>query len=195
MTRSSPAGDRLAALTLIFGQHPSDLGRWLTVDPEAMPRPYRSLLVHNEHMTVTVEAHHASRVNVRVLEVRREDDWYARKILLTSADTDRVVQFGIMRIDFRHCTRAVEEAVVAAKTPLGRILIEHDVLRRISAESFLRVVPAGELLTDFELAVPVTTYGRLATIFCADEPAVELLEVVAPEPEDVEKAEAASVKD
>jgi hypothetical protein len=34
----------------------------------------------------------------------------------------------------------------------------------------------------FGLATPVATYGRLATISCNGDSAVELLEVLAPEP-------------
>lgn len=190
MTHPSTRGVSLAALTQIFAQDPSDLGQWQAVDPDAMPQPYRRLLVHSEHMTVTVETHHGSRVNLRVLDERTNHDWYARKILLTRADTDCVVQFGIMRIDFHHCTPQVRESILKKQTPLGRILIDFDVLRRISPETYLRVVPAGELLADFQLQVSTPTYGRLATIYCEGEPAVELLEVVAPEPDDLKKAEA-----
>jgi hypothetical protein len=181
----------LAALLQIFGRQPADLGQWQAIGPDDVPEPYRTLLVHDNHMTVTVEAHHGTRVNLRPIEVRAERDWYARKILLTRSDTGRVVQFGIMRIDFRHCSEKVRQAILERKTPLGRILIEYDVLRRIDPETFLRVVPAGELLDDFQLDMPVATYGRLATIFCRGEPAVELLEVVAPEPEDIRRAQAA----
>ena len=190
MTPPSTRGVSLAALTQIFDQEPSDLGQWTTVDPDAMPQPYRRLLAHSEHMTVTVETHHGSRVNLRVLDERTNHDWYARKILLARTDTDRVVQFGIMRIDFHHCTPQVRESILNKQTPLGRILIDFDVLRRISPETYLRVVPTGELLAAFQLQVETPTYGRLATIFCEGEPAIELLEVVAPEPDDLNKVKA-----
>src|SRR5262245_42354001 len=68
------------------------------VAAEAVPEPYRRLLVHAEHMTVTVEAFYNSLVNVRVLESRRDGDVYARKILLTLQSDGRVVLFGIIRV-------------------------------------------------------------------------------------------------
>ena len=92
----------------------------------------------------------------------------------------RVVQFGIMRIHFRYCSKAVADEIVSGKTPLGRILIQHDVLRRIEPTAFLRVIPGPTMMEWFGLSRPRPTYGRLAYIHCNEQPAVELLEIVAP---------------
>ena len=46
------------------------------VHAATMPEPYRGLLAHNEHMTVTVEAYYGAPVDVRVLEAGREDEFY-----------------------------------------------------------------------------------------------------------------------
>jgi hypothetical protein len=75
----------------------------------------------------------------------------------------------------------VRAEIIAGETPLGRILIKHDVLRRIEPTGFLRVVPGPALMKQFGLAEPAPTFGRLAYIHCNDQPAIELLEVVAPE--------------
>jgi hypothetical protein len=147
---------------------------------DEMPEPYRGLLVHEHHMTVTVEAHHGGPVDVRVLAVRREGDLYARKILLVHQATGKVVQFGIVRIDFTVTPAAVREAIVAQGTPVGRILIEHDVLRRIEPTAFLRSAPGPAQMAWFGLTAPAPIYGRLAIIHFDGQPAVELLEVVAP---------------
>ena len=65
--------------------------------------------------------------------------------------------------------------------PLGRILIRHNVLRRIEPTAFVRVVPGPTMMQWFGLDQPTPTYGRLAYIHCDEQPAVELLEIVAPE--------------
>src|SRR5262249_23120420 len=106
---------------------------------------------------------------------------YARKILLTLQSTGRIVQFGIMRINLELCSPAVRAAIVAGQTPLGRILIEHDVLRRIEPTAFLRIVPGPKQLAWFGIDELAPMYGRLAIIHCDEQPAVELLEVVVPE--------------
>ena len=132
-------------------------------------------------MTVTVEAHHGSLVDVRVLTRQYADDTYARKILLALQSDGRVVQFGIFRMDLRHCGPEVRAEIISGQTPLGRILIQHNVLRRIEPTAYLRVIPSHAMMNWFGLERPQPTYGRLAIIHCNGHPAVELLEIVAPE--------------
>ncbi len=145
-----------------------------------MPQPYAQLLVHEHHMTVTMEDFYRQPVEVDVLAERLEDHWYARKILLRLPQGGRAVQFGLVRIDFTYCSPPVREAIRQRQTPLGRILIEHNVLRRIEPTAYLRVVPGPDLMKWFGLAQPTPTYGRLALIHCDGQPAVELLEIPAP---------------
>jgi hypothetical protein len=103
------------------------------------------------------------------------------KILLVLQKSRRVVQFGLMRVHLQYCSPEVRAEIVAGKTPLGRILIEHNVLRRIEPTAFLRVTPGPAMIKWFGLDSPRPTYGRLALIHCDHKPAVELLEIVAPE--------------
>jgi chorismate-pyruvate lyase len=148
--------------------------------PEQVPEPYHGLLVHNHHMTVTVEDFYGSRVNVRVLQRRLTDDTYARKILLELQSDGRVVQFGVVRIKLEFCSEPVRAAILEEKTPLGRILIEHDVLRRIEPTAFFQVTPGPRLTKWFGLPEPQETYGRLGIIHCDGRPAIEVLEILAP---------------
>jgi chorismate-pyruvate lyase len=145
-----------------------------------MPEPYRGLLVHEHHMTVTVEAYHGGPVDVRILQRRQDGSLYARKILLVHRASGKIVQSGIMRIDLDQCSQPVRDAIVAGQTPLGRILIEHDVLRRIEPTAYLRIIPGPAPMEWFGLKEPTPLHGRLAIIHCNGRPAVELLEVVAP---------------
>jgi chorismate-pyruvate lyase len=180
MNPASQAGPELQSLLALFP--PNDyLAGHDFVAADKVPAPYDRLLVHEHHMTVTVEAHHGSLVDVQVLEERRVGESYARKILLSLQGTGRVVQFGIVRIRLDLCSPSVRREILARQTPLGRILIQHKVLRRIEPTAFLRVVPGPAMMKWFALDTPRPTYGRLALIHCDDQPAVELLEIVAPE--------------
>jgi hypothetical protein len=149
---------------------------WVAGDE--VPPPYDALLVHPHHMTVTVESHHGDLVDVRVLESRRADDWYARRSLLELQKSRRIVQFGMVRIVLPSCSPEVQARIVEERTPLGRILIEHDVLRRIVPTAFFRVLPGP--WTEKYLGGKSATYGRLARILCDDRPAIDLVEIVAP---------------
>ena len=66
------------------------------------------------------------------------------------------------------------------ETPLGRVLINHNVLRHIDLGAVLRFEAGPELAHLLSMEVGETTYGRLATIFCNGRPAVDLLEIAAP---------------
>src|SRR5712692_4198802 len=99
-------GPDLCTLLQLFP--PSSYLREFDIVPaDQVPPPYHKLLVHEHHMTVTVEAHHGSMVDVKVLERKRDRDSYARKILLTLQRDGRIVQFGLVRIWLHYCTPAV----------------------------------------------------------------------------------------
>ena len=157
-----------------------DLPEYEFVAADEVPTPYSGLLVHDKHMTVTVESYHGDRVNVRVLARRHIDNDYARKILLTLTGSGRVVQFGIMRIRLDLCEPEVRETIIGARVPLGRILIQHNVLRRIEPKAYLRVLPGPAMMSWFGDAGSRPSFGRLALIHCNRQPAVELIEIVAP---------------
>jgi hypothetical protein len=144
------------------------------------PEPYKTMLVHDHHMTVEMERYHRSTVDVRVLDSHLEGDEYTRKILLLKQGTDKSVQFGLVRFHLNYVTEAVRQQIIEGQIPLGRILINHNVLRHIDLGAILEIT-AGPALADYlQMPVGAITYGRLATIFCNRQPAVDLLEVSAP---------------
>jgi chorismate-pyruvate lyase len=174
-----PALDHLAGL---FYANAAELGTFDEVLAEAMPEPYRKLLAHHEHMTVAVEKHHASRVDVQVLTTKHAGDYYSRKIVLHRQSDGRPVLFGIPRLNLRLVDESVRQEILSENKPLGRVLIDHNVLREVQLASLYRVVPGPDLCQLFRLQSPLATYGRTAFIYCDGFPAVELLEIVPPEP-------------
>ena len=153
----------------------------VVVPAGAVPAPYDRLLVHQHHMTISVEDFYQDRVDVRIIDLNLTDEWYARKILLTKQSDGKIVQFGIARIRLRYCAPAVRHAILEGKTPLGRILIEHNVLRRIEPIAFLRTIPGPATESWFGPDLgKLPTYGRIGVIYCDEQPAIEVLEIVAP---------------
>ena len=144
------------------------------------PEPYKTLLVHDHHMTVAMEKQHGGPVEVVVHAKKYVGDEYCRKITLVRRGTDEVVQFGLVRFNFAYVTDAVRDAIVAEETPLGRVLINHNVLRHIDLGAILRFEAGPELAELLRMPENGETYGRLATIFCDRRPAVDLLEIAAP---------------
>lgn len=149
------------------------------VHADAVPAPADALLVHHNHMTVELERHYGRPVEVRVCDEVLEGDIYTRKICLALAGTQRLVEAGIARINFRHLSAEVREQILAKQTPLGAILIQHQVHRRIKPRYFVRFPAQSRVMRLLECAgnsAPV--FGRLGTIYCNEEPAIELLEIV-----------------
>lgn len=148
-----------------------------------LPSPYNELLNHHAHMTVTVESHYGDKVDVVVHRDRRHSDlhgdWYVREITLKTKSTERVVQYGIVRLNINALAPDVWQQIQSRQTPLGRVLIEHNVLREVQLCELWEIVAGPALANFLDAKVGDTVYGRTALIYCDGEPAIELLEVVA----------------
>ena len=177
VTRKSPVLD---ALVDLFYESTSELGQFEEIPRGAAPAPYDELLAHDKHMTVTVERFHDSPVDVRVLEVHKSRTHYSRKILLTRQSDGAVVQFGLVRLCLDFLEPDVRQEIESQDAPLGRILIEHDVMREVQLISLWKVTPAEGLRKLFGLESSDVTFGRTALIYCNGVPAVDLLEIVTP---------------
>lgn len=149
------------------------------VQPDEIPHPQDHLLVHHDHMTVVLQKHHGRPVAVRVLDEHLSGDYYTRKIALTPGpDSDKVVEWGIVRLDFRYMAPEVRDEILAKQLPLGAVLIKHNVLRRIKPRWFMRFPPGGAVLDAFGAKATTDLYGRIGMIYCDEEPAIEVLEIV-----------------
>lgn len=136
---------QLETITAPFFPTLAELGEFRLVAVDDMPADYQTLLAHDAHMTVTVEAFHNSMVDVAVLDEHREGDYYSRTSLLLCRKSRKIVQFGIMRIDLSRLPPIVREEIESRGTPLGRILIRHNVLRHVELHRLWRIKPGPEL--------------------------------------------------
>lgn len=174
------AHDELKALTDLFPGGPPLFQQVEHIPSAVTPEPYKSMLVHDHHMTVAMEEYHHTAVDVKLLDVLDQGKIYARKILLLKHGTTIPVQFGIVRFNFSFVTENVRQEIVAGETPLGRVLINHNVMRHIDLAAILQFTAGPGLAEPLQMPVGGKTYGRLATIFCNHQPAVDLLEISAP---------------
>lgn len=165
----------------IYYDEPGLLGRFENADSETIPSVYRDLLDHSNHMTVTVEAHYDDSVDVEVLRSDIVNGIYRREILLRCHHSRTVVQYGIVRLNTKYLANGPRDEILEQSKPLGRVLIEQDVLREIELFDLLRVECGPVLAKFFQVQPGTVSYGRTALIHCNHEPAIELLEVVRPE--------------
>ena len=83
-------------------------------------------------------------------------------------------------MNLSYLTEEIRREIQKGHTPLGRILIEHDVMREVEVLSLWRVAAGPQLCELFRVTAGSVTYGRTAIIHCNGEPAIELLEIVTP---------------
>ena len=172
------SGVELQSLVGLFHRSLGELGKLDEVASGTLEEPFSHLLDHNAHMTVTVEAHHGCPVDVKVLDIRHDDDFYSRKILLTRQSDGVVVQYGIVTIDKRAIATHVFEEIMAQQTPLGRILINHDVLREVKLNQLFSITAENELARCLSVEAGEQVAGRTAMIECDGVPAIAVLEIV-----------------
>src|SRR5207247_9654503 len=107
-TRPAPATFALAhPLEEFYAQMGLALPPLQQVDGEAVPQPYKQLLVHQNDMTPTLEKFHGRDIHLRLLGRRRKGDRYFREVILLLDGTDEPVEFGAIKL---YLDRFVAEA-------------------------------------------------------------------------------------
>lgn len=175
---SRPVVPDLQTLVGLFYADGSELGCFAEIAPGDMPPLPRKLLAHEHHMTVTVERHHGSPVDVAVLRKLVTSAHYAREILLARQSDGQVVQHGIMRVNFQYLDAPTRAEIESESTPLGRILIHRNLLRSVHLFSLWKIDPGPRLREVLQLAGDDPVFGRTALICVNGDPAIELLEIV-----------------
>lgn len=179
-SQSSSVCVNAASMVSLFYPNHYELGTFKSVPASDVPYPHKDLLAHTSHMTVTVEQFHGDSVDVQVLQARSEASRYLREILLLTQKSRLVVQYGIVRLNPAFIPDAPRQEILAQKKPLGRVLIDHDVLRKIELFDLIEVGCGPKLAQLFSVPEGTLTYGRTAMLYCNNEPAIELLEIIRP---------------
>ncbi|MGA2496320.1 MAG: hypothetical protein ABSH20_01180 [Tepidisphaeraceae bacterium] len=145
---------------------------------EEMPEPYHKLLVHKRHMTLALSEHFGVAPNLYVMSELHDGNWYSRKIFLTAGNKSDSIELGVVRMDLSCLRENVAEQILRKGQPLGAILTEHHVLRRIEPRHYLFFPKGSAVLRWFGHGNAGPFYGRLGTIHCNEKPAIEVLEIV-----------------
>jgi hypothetical protein len=150
------------------------------VAESSVPEPYKTLLLHNNLMTATMERFHGAPVGVRVLERRIDGTAYRREILLFRQDTGTAVQFAFAEIDLDAVSEVVQQEILSEQVPLGRVLVSHGMNCQIEVKAILKITLGTGLAELLHSPVDVVTYGRVARTLCNGKPTFNVIEVLAP---------------
>lgn len=148
---------------------------------DEVPQPYKSLLVHTNDMTPTLEAHHKSSIHLEIISRERRGDFYFREVILRLDGDDRAVEFGANKVYIGRFSEEAQDLIAAEELPLGRILKDCQVAHRTEAKAFLRVEADEFIAGKLGLAGAMTLYGRKAVISDPQgRPLSEIVEILPP---------------
>jgi chorismate-pyruvate lyase len=90
----------------------------------------------------------------------------------------------MVRIHLDQVPDRVRDLILEEKIPLGRLLIDQGVLRRVERTALFsypaRPIDRERFALGAEYPPDTRLFGRLALLHCDGKPAIELLEVVRP---------------
>ena len=130
------------------------------IAPDAVPDPYRGLVVHQHDMTPTLERNYGDRIELRVLDRHLEGDAYSRLVDLTLIGSGTVVEFGAIMIDLSLFPPVAREIVLQGHVPLGTILAEHNIEHTSCPQAYLSVEPDAYIQQALNMDGAATLYGR-----------------------------------
>ena len=151
------------------------------VDGEAVPQPFKRLLVHNNDMTPTLEKFHQCDIHLRLLGRRRKGNEYFREVVLLLDDSERSVEFGAIKIYLSLFTRPARRQILEERRPLGHILQECGVKHSSRPRAFLRLASDRFINEALRLTGANVLYGRRNTLLDPQErPLAEIVEILPP---------------
>ena len=152
-----------------------------SVEGEAVPEPYKTLLVHQNDMTPTLESFHKSSIHLQVLGRRRKRDEYFREVVLRLDGTGKPVEFGAIKINLELFPAAARGEILREHLPLGHILAECKIPHSSRPSGFLRLASDKLINEVLGLNGANVLYGRRNTLFDPkDRPLAEIVEILPP---------------
>ncbi len=179
--RTSPLAstpDALYPLDVVYRKAGVAMPEWSIIAPDDIPSPYRSMLVHDNDMTSTLERHYGGRVVLRALSTFSRGVWYFRRVLLVQEYTGRPVEMGAIRIKLDAFGPRLKAAIVKNEVPLGRILADGRFEYRSRVKGYLAMTPNAEMMGIFWMREPRTLYGRRTEIIRAGRKIGDIVEVL-----------------
>src|SRR5207248_3370181 len=107
------------------------------IDGEAIPEPYKTLLVHQHDMTPTLEHFHGRSVHLRVLGRQTRGNDYFREVVLQLEGSEQPVEFGAIKIHLALFASEAREQILQEQWPLGHILKDYAIPHASRPSAFL----------------------------------------------------------
>lgn len=151
------------------------------IDGEAVPEPYKSLLVHERDMTSTLENFHKTGIHLRLISCQQRRDEYFREVVLVLDGSEKPVEFGAIKINLGLFPPAARQAILEGKYPLGHLLKDFAIEYQSRPKAFLRVASDKTINQMLKLSGAQRLFGRRNTLLNpAGESMAEIVEILPP---------------
>jgi hypothetical protein len=155
---------------------------------EEVPEPYKSLVVHQNDMTPTLEKFHRQRIHIHVLSRQRREDFYFREVVLLTDDGEKPVEFGAIKINLSLFNSTARKHILEERLPLGHILAECAVSHSSRPKAYLRIQSDPFINSILKLQGVHSLYGRRNTLWDPQQHSLaEIVEILPPEGPDTSK--------
>lgn len=188
----NPATPRLAPSLVLPIAYPLDdfyaragqpLPEIQQIPAEQVPEPYKTLLVHHNDMTPTLERFHADPLRLRVLRSDTREIYYFREVVLTLSRDDTPVEFGAIKINLALFPPNARKLILEEREPLGHILGACNLVHSSRPKAFLSIQSDTLIAESLGLTRPSLLYGRRNTLSDPQQrPLAEVVEIIPPTP-------------
>jgi hypothetical protein len=144
-----------------------------------VPEPYRRLLCHDHDMTPTLENFHNATIHLRVLNSQQRDEAYYREVLLLLDKTNKVVEFGAIKINLGLFPHSAKKAILDENLPLGHVLADFRIRHTSRPKAFFKIQCDEFIASTLEQPLGEWLYGRRNTLFDPHQsPLAEIVEIL-----------------
>lgn len=130
------------------------------VEPQDLPEPARSLLVHQRDMTSTLARFHGSAITLDVRARELRDDQLLREVTLRRASDAGAVEYGAIRIELEIFEGEAREKIESGAAPLGELIETYVENYRSAPRGYFRVVSDAVMASALEVEEGIELYGR-----------------------------------
>ncbi|MEP6668919.1 MAG: hypothetical protein ABJF10_07200 [Chthoniobacter sp.] len=150
----------LYPLTLFWQTGGHALPEYTVLDGEAVPEPYRGLLVHNGDMTSRLEKFWRGDIVLEVLHREHTPEVYRREVVLHIEQTDLPVEYGAIEIDLSAFDGELRQLILEQHLPLGGLLNRFAIRYRSEPKGFIKLGADAVMQRVFRLPETHEFYGR-----------------------------------
>jgi hypothetical protein len=151
------------------------------ISAEDIPEPYRTLLVHQNDMTPTLEGAHGANIHLQIISSEVRGDFYFREVALRLDGSEKPVEFGANKVSLVLFPPRARQLILEERLPLGRILKDCAIAHSTVAKAYFRASPDELIKGVLGLTGAALLYGRRATIFDMQQrPLSEIVEILPP---------------